>query len=63
MRRMAVSGRRRLCLATLEVRQQLRVSQLEMGAFGGSISGTADASLENGGPFNAAVTMAGLDLQ
>jgi hypothetical protein len=43
--------------------KQLRVSQLQMGAFGGSISGTADASLQHGGPFNTAVTMAGLDLQ
>jgi len=43
--------------------KQLRVSQLQMGAFGGSLSGTADASLENGGPFNAAADMAGLDLQ
>lgn len=52
-----------LTLVTSLVGKQLRVSQLQMGAFAGSISGTADASLENGGPFNTAVTMAGLDLQ
>ena len=52
-----------LTVVTSLAGKQLRVSQLQMGAFAGSISGTADASLENGGPFNAAVTMAGLDLQ
>jgi hypothetical protein len=52
-----------LTVVTSLAGKQLHVSQLEIGAFGGSISGTADASLETGGPFNAAVTMAGLDLQ
>ena len=52
-----------LTVVTSLAGQQLRVSQLQMTAFGGSISGTADASLENGGPFNTAVTMTGLDLQ
>jgi len=52
-----------LTVVTSLAGRQLHVSQLEMAAFGGSISGTADASLENEGPFNAAVTMAGLDIQ
>lgn len=43
--------------------KRLKVSKLEIGAFGGSIAGTADASLEDGGPFSTAVTMASLNLQ
>jgi uncharacterized protein involved in outer membrane biogenesis len=43
--------------------KNLRVSQLQIGAFGGSISGNANATLEDGGPFNAAATMASLNLQ
>ena len=43
--------------------KKVRVSQLQIGAFGGSISGNADASLEDGGPFNAAVNLASLNLQ
>ncbi len=43
--------------------KKLRVQELQIGAFGGTISGSADASLEHGGPFNAAVSMASLNLQ
>jgi uncharacterized protein involved in outer membrane biogenesis len=43
--------------------KNLKVSKLEIGAFGGRISGNANAVLDKGGPFNAAVTMASLDLQ
>ncbi len=52
-----------LTLVTSLAGKNLRVSQLQIGAFGGSVSGTAAASLENGGPFNASVTMASLNLQ
>ena len=45
------------------VGKKLHVSQLQIGAFGGSISGNADANLEDGGPFDAAVTLASLNLQ
>jgi len=52
-----------LSVATSLVGKKLHVTQLQIGAFGGSITGTADANLEEGGPFNAAVTMASLNLQ
>ncbi len=52
-----------LVVVTSLAGKELRVTQLQIGAFGGSVSGNADASLEHGGSFNAAVTMASLNLQ
>jgi len=43
--------------------KKLRVSQLAVGAFGGNVTGNADADLEEGGPFSASVVMANLNLQ
>jgi len=52
-----------LTVASSLAGKKLRVSQLQIGAFGGSISGNADASLEDGGPFNAALSLTSLNLQ
>ncbi|MGO9606837.1 MAG: AsmA family protein [Candidatus Binataceae bacterium] len=52
-----------LSVTTSLAGKQLRVPEIKIGAFSGSIVGNADARLDAGGPFNTAVTMTNLNLQ